>query len=310
MEEAFAADGDWEGVQGAGELEDGTPYGFTNFEWVGGVARGAFSYRDGQPMCWAEWTQLCNVGNAEEFEYLIPTMFYLGRKLLPGYCGHGKFRGGIGQTSVHWIIKPGKRLGMSRGGAATSQTSFTALGLCGAYPSPGVFTVTAQGTNLGDVIANGGDTPRDAMEVYEYAGNGKLKVDNLQIWKSDPPELDMKDNDLWADAAGSASGWGDPLERDPKSVISDANDGSVPYEFATGMYGVVANKDDKGVWHLDKEATETCRKDLRAIRLSDARPVREWWPEQRSKVMDRDLIEPVLDMFRSSTSFNTAAANH
>jgi N-methylhydantoinase B/acetone carboxylase alpha subunit len=304
MEEAFAADGDWEGVQGAGELADGTPYGFTNFEWVGGVARGAFCYRDGQPLCWAEWTQLCNVGNAEEFEYLIPTMFYLGRKTLPGFCGHGKFRGGLGQTSVHWLVKPGKRLGMSRGGAGTSQTSFTALGISGAYPSPGMFTVTAQGTNLGDVIARGGDTPRDALEVCEYAENGKLEVDNLQVWKYDPPELDMSDNDLWADASGAASGWGDPLERDPQAVITDINDGSVPYDFASNMYGVIAIKDDKGVWSLDQDATEAHRKELRAMRLSDARPVREWWAEQRSKVMERDLIEPVLDMFRSSTSFS------
>jgi len=183
LEEAFATDGVWDGVQGGGELADGTSYGFTNFEYVGGVAQGAFCYRDGQPVTWAGWTQLCNIGNAEEFEYLIPTLFYLGRKLQKGYCGHGKFRGGLGQSSVHWVVNPGKRMGMSRGGSTISNTTHVALGMSGGYPAPGCFHISACGTNVDEVVAKGGETPRDAMEIVEYAGNGKLKVKDLKVWK-------------------------------------------------------------------------------------------------------------------------------
>lgn len=39
LEEALAADSDWEGIQGEGVLLDGTPYGMTNFEGVGGWPR-------------------------------------------------------------------------------------------------------------------------------------------------------------------------------------------------------------------------------------------------------------------------------
>jgi N-methylhydantoinase B/acetone carboxylase alpha subunit len=303
MEEAFTTDGDWEGVQGAGVLADGTPHGFTNFEWVGGVAQGAFCYRDGQPACWAEWTQLCNIGNAEEFEYLIPPFFYLGRKLMPGFCGHGKYRGGLGHSAVHWVVEPGQRLGVSRGGAGTSMTTFLSLGMSGGYPPPNMFTVTARGTNLDEVIDNGAETPRDAFEVIEFAANGKLKVDDLQVWKYDPPEIEMKNNDLWADSAGASGGWGDPVERDPKLVIEDLNGGWVPYDFASHLYGVVATQDKDGLWTLDTEATAKRRKEIRRERLEKARPASEWWRDERRKIIEKDLVGPVLDMYRSSTSF-------
>lgn len=303
LEEAFATDGCWDGVQGSGELADGTPYGFTNFEYVGGVAQGAFCYRDGQPVTWAEWTQLCNIGNAEEFEYLIPTTFYLGRKLQKGYCGHGKFRGGLGQTSVHWVVDPGKRLGMSRGGAATSMTTFTSLGMSGAYPAPGCFHITARGTNVGEVTANGGDTPRDAMEIVEYANNGKLKVDNLEIWKYDPPELEMRNNDLWGNSTGGAGGWGDPLERRPEMVIEDLEQDAIAADFARTLYGVVATPGEKGAWVLDAKATEKRRAEIMAERRQRATPAAEWWKTQRRKVVDKNFIEPVRDMYRGSMSF-------
>jgi N-methylhydantoinase B/acetone carboxylase alpha subunit len=302
LEEAFATDGDWDGVQGAGELADGTPYGFTNFEYVGGVASGAFCYRDGEPVTWAEWTQLCNIGNAEEFEYLIPTMFYLGRKTLPGFCGHGKFRGGLGQTSVHWMVDPGKHLGMSRGGAGTAMTTFTATGMSGGYPAPNCFHVTARGTNLQELIDNGGHTPRDAMEVIEYAADGRLKVDKLEVWKYDPPELQMSHNDLWSNATGAAGGWGDPIERPPALALADLNEGSMKPGFVAALYGVIATQNAAGEWELDAPATAARRAAIRLERKS-AKPAAQWWQEERERVVKREFITPIADMYRGSASF-------
>ncbi|MEW5703533.1 MAG: hydantoinase B/oxoprolinase family protein [Pseudomonadota bacterium] len=303
LEEAFTTDGAWDGVQGSGMLADGTPYGFTNFEWVGGVSRGAFCYRDGEPVCWAEWTQLCNVGNAEEFEYLIPPFFYLGRGLIPGFCGHGKYRGGLGQSAVHWVVQPGQRLAVSRGGAGTSMTTFLANGMNGAYPAPNVFTVTARGTNLDEKIANGGDTPRNAAELLQHAEEGRLKVRQLEVWKHDPPELTMENNDLWANAAGASGGWGDPLERDPKAIVQDLNAVAIPYDFASRLYGVVAKRDAAGVWVLDVAATEKARENIRKTRRKKAQPVAEWWRKTRKRVQKKDFLEPIADMYRGSTSF-------
>src|SRR5690606_17272742 len=93
LEECFTVDGNWGAFQGAGTTADGTSYGFTNFEWLGGTGRGAWCYGDGEPIVWAAWSQLATCGDAEEFESCVPPLFYLGRKLLPGYYGAGKYRG-------------------------------------------------------------------------------------------------------------------------------------------------------------------------------------------------------------------------
>jgi acetone carboxylase, alpha subunit len=303
LEEAFTADGNWEGIQGAGVLEDGTPYGFTNFESVGGAAMGAFCFRDGQPVAWAEWTQLPNIGNAEEFEYLIPPLYYIGRKLLPGFCGHGKYRGGIGDSSVHWIKNPGKQLGISRGGSQVAATTFVALGMNGGYPAPSAFHVSARGTNTNDLVKQGIALPRDASEVLEYAEKGILKAENLDVWKFDMPEQSFQDGDLLADAAGASGGWGDPIERDPRSVLEDVVYGWVDREFAQGLYGVVLKENESGSLEVDEEATQNLRRKMREERRQIAKPAFEWWQEERKRVASGDFIDAVRNMYESSMSF-------
>ena len=302
LEEAFAPEDSWDGVQGSGVLEDGTPYGFTNFEWVGGGAMGAYPFKDGTPCTWAQHTQLCNVGNSEEFEYLIPPLHHLGRKLEPGYCGHGKYRGGVGQSSVHWMQETGQRLGVTRGGSATSMTSYLSSGMNGGYPAPGTVTVTALDNNLDELFADGGDTPTTAGEVLEYAKEGKL-TGNITAWNYDPPEQSMGDGDIWANAAGASGGWGDPLEREVSSVVEDIRIGQLPADFAKTMYGVVASKNELGQVSLDEAATKTEREALFARRKTESKPASEWWKEQKAKVESHSIKEELLEMYRSSTSF-------
>ena len=240
LEEAFTVDGNWGAFQGQGTTEDGTSYGFTNFEWLGGTGRGAWSFKDGEPLVWAAWSQMATIGDAEEFESTITPLFYLGRKLLPGYFGHGKYRGGPGNSSVHWCVQPGKHIGLIRPNGGLSCTPSVGLGMRGAYPGPGSFMISARGTNLDALIAEG-ETPRDARELLAMVDDGRLTVENLEIWKTDCPALALKDNDLFVDAAGSSGGWGDPLDRDPMAVIQDLNDDMCPrYDFVSEMHGVVA----------------------------------------------------------------------
>jgi N-methylhydantoinase B/acetone carboxylase alpha subunit len=302
LEEAFTVDDAWEGVQGHGVLEDGTPYGFTNFEWVGGTAMGAYSFKDGMPTAWCSHTQLCNVGNSEEFEYLIPPLHHLGRKLQPGYCGHGKYRGGIGQTAVHWMKATGQRLGVSRGGVATSLSTYGALGMNGAYPAPGVVTVIAKNTNLQEIFSTGGDTPTTAGELLQYAEEGKIKGE-IKTWKYDPPEQAMIDDDLWANAAGASGGWGDPMERDVAAVIEDINTGQLPEGFARTMYGVIANEESNELVSLNEEETESQRRRLLDRRRRESVPVSEWLKAERKKLVEKEIREELLEMYCSSTSF-------
>lgn len=304
LEEAFTVDGNWGAFQGAGTTADGTNYGFTNFEWLGGTGRGAWCYKDGEPLVWAAWSQMATIGDAEEFESTVPPLFYLGRKLLPGYFGYGKYRGGPGNSAVHWCVEPGRHVALTRPNGGLSCTPSVGIGMSGAYPGPGSFMISARGTNL-DKLIEQGETPRDARELLEMIDDEKLAVKKLEVWKTDCPELALKDNDLFVDAAGSSGGWGDPLDRDPAAVVADLNDGMCPnYAFVSDMHGVIATQDADGIWVLDAAATTARREALRAARLAESVPVADWWQDERPRVVAQDFVPEVREMYAQSLTFD------
>ncbi len=246
---------------------------------------------------------MATIGDAEEFESTVPPMFYLGRKLLPGYFGAGKYRGGPGESAVHWCVEPGKHIGITRPNGGLSSTTSVALGMNGAYPGPSSFMISARGTNL-DEVNEKGLAPRDARELLEMTESGELKVDDLQVWKTDCPELAMGNNDLFVDAAGSSGGWGDPLDRDPNAVIEDLNTGICPnYEFVKEMHGVVATQDGQENWTLNSTLTEELRIELRDRRISESSDLKDWWREEKDIVTKAAFFPEVGLMYDESLSF-------
>lgn len=304
MEESFAVSGPWDSMQGEGVLEDGTPYGYAQFELLGACAQGAYAYRDGEPAVWFIASQLCNMGNSEEFEQLIPPLFHLGRKLQPGYCGYGKYRAGLGLSAVHWVVEPGQRLTASRAGSSCGIIPELSIGMMGGYPSPGATVAVAQGTNVQELFKEG-ISPTTLQEMVELAEDDTLKTESLKVWKSDAPQTHLKQDDLWAQMADTGGGWGDPLERDPQAVVQDANSGSINVPFSEEMHGVVLNNIGEGRYELNEAKTATKRKALRAERKAQSIPVKEWYQQHREqRVLKMNMIEPVVEMLRSATSFD------
>jgi len=163
--------------------------------------------------------------------------------------------------------------------------------------------ISARGTNLDELITEG-ETPRDARELLEMVDSGQLKVDKLEIWKTDCPELALHNNDLFVDAAGASGGWGDPLDRDPALVIADLNDGTTPhYDFVREMNGVIATRDESGEWHLDEAATREKRAALRQARLDGSEDVETWWRRERDLIAAKDFKPEVREMYAQSLSF-------
>ena len=194
-------------------------------------------------------------------------------------------------------------MALTRPNGGLSCTPSVGLGMSGGYPGPGSFMVSARGTNLDEVIANG-ETPRDASELLEMADNGKLKIENLEIWKTDCPELALENNDLFVDAAGSSGGWGDPLDRDPALVIQDLNDGMTPhYNFVSEMNGVIAIQDENGVWQIDEAGTAKKRTELRKARLAESETAKSWWDAERQRITEKTFTPEVREMYAQSLSF-------
>lgn len=303
LEECMANDHIWEGNQGGGILPDGTAWGFTNLEFLGAAANGGRPGQDGQSTAWAIQTAMPDIGNAEEWEYITPPLFYLGRKLLPDYCGHGKYRGGIGNTSTFLALNPGV-FSMTRSTASIAMTTHCGVGMFGGYPAPGTFNISAHGTDMRARMAASAPYPRDPVELRDFVADGRLKAERVAVCRRDTAPIEMADGDLYSVASSAGGGWGDPIERDPRLVQQDLDQGVVTPQVARVVYAVVATRDaGSGAWHVDAAATAAARAEVRRERLG-AMPVRAWWHAERERLRRGDLIAPVRDMHRDCMRFD------
>ena len=77
------------------------------------------------------------------------------------------------------------------------------------------------------------------------------------------PTLAIRRGDLFRHELAGGGGWGDPLERDPASVLADVRNELVSEAHAREAYGVVV---DMPCWQIDMPATERLRDKMRQAR--------------------------------------------
>jgi N-methylhydantoinase B len=75
-------------------------------------------------------------------------------------------------------------------------------------------------------------------------------------------------DDVFICAWAAASGYGDPLDREPWRVADDVAAGRVTATWGERAYGVVLAADGS----VDEDATAARRGELRALRLAEAKP--------------------------------------
>jgi N-methylhydantoinase B len=109
-----------------------------------------------------------------------------------------------------------------------------------------------------------GGNPGRVPTVYRRKPDGSgerisMSAANLVIERGDSFEIHC----------GSSGGWGDPLDREPAKVASDAREGRFSAAEAQSVYGVCLVEGT-----LDVQATVAERSRLRHVRLETARPPR------------------------------------
>ena len=77
--------------------------------------------------------------------------------------------------------------------------------------------------------------------------------------------MDLGHGDVFRHELAGGGGWGDPLERDPASVLEDVRDEFVSRDGAARDYGVVL---DTRRWTVDRAATDRLRARVRAGRTA------------------------------------------
>ena len=75
--------------------------------------------------------------------------------------------------------------------------------------------------------------------------------------------MTIRRGDIFRHVLAGAGGWGDPLERDPTSVLRDVRNELLSPRKAVADYGVVI---DTTTWTVDAAATARCRAEIAAAR--------------------------------------------
>jgi N-methylhydantoinase B/acetone carboxylase alpha subunit len=291
------------GFNGWGIDNYGKTFAFTTFEFSC-VGCGAGMIKDGLDHAAAMWNPEGDMGDVESWEMLEPFL-YLGRRIKPNSAGPGKFRGGSGFESLRmcWKVSYCEAQFVGEGKV------FCSGGLFGGYPNASGYRHIFRDTNVLETAKREQIYPirevsPDVSEFTPFVKKGKEILDKHCVTL---PE-EFKLGDIFLSPQRGAPGVGDPLERDPYMVVKDLNTGYVTEPYAKRVYGVIARKDNDGKWNVDEEATTHQREAIKQQRSKCSVPVSEWLKKTREKVLNKDIISPLKNMYAQSMNLSESWA--
>lgn len=86
------------------------------------------------------------------------------------------------------------------------------------------------------------------------------------------------------------------MDRDLGLVEKDLNQGWVSAEANRAVYGAIAKRVGRE-WKVDCEATAKAQQKMRRRRKEKAVSAKEWWAEQRQRVLNKDFSQPVYNLY-------------
>lgn len=283
-------------LQGGGINHFGVESAFTNFE-MSSEGTGAMYVKDGEDCTAAMWNPEGDMGEVETWESLEP-LLYLGRSIKPMTSGSGKYCGGAGIETVRMLYRTQQQTLFN--GLADGHV-FGSAGIFGGYPGNAGYRHSLHGTNMKEIITKmlpyptrDGDPENSEVDRLVQAQENvfdKIATAGPQIFE---------EYDLYVSVHRGGPGLGDVLERDPALVEDDLNCGKLLPRYAELIFGVVAKQNDDGKWRVVPDLTAEKRKAMRLNRLKKAVPVRDFIKKERERILKRDFIDPVKDMYKSS----------
>ncbi len=286
-----------------GVFADGTPWAGGDWPYVCASGGPPQPFRDGAPWTFGGPNPQSDSGEIEVSEFVQPPILYLGRSIIPNYCGHGKYRSGIGVGGLQLILEPGQRLVMNSSIASGSGFGMPSHGIAGGYPEPGDVVMWAHDTNLKEIMKNGGTYPRDIVELLQWVKDGKLRAGKIEVYNRFTPSVETRDGDIFAIGAGAQLGWGDVLERDPVLVEQDVERGWVTPDVARELYGVVLQHGK-----VNQPATSQLRQTMKAQRKAESVDAREWWKDERRLLKEGRMHADVNNMYADLLKYPGFAA--
>lgn len=234
----------------AGTSQHGFPFAATEMSHFGGGG-GARTYADGVDTAGIVFNTTPNMPNIEDQEAEYPVL-YLFRRHLRDSGGPGMYRGGrSGELAYTTHDAPGR--GLDGLFAGTGAEMPNAIGLAGGMPGSAIRVARVVNTDLIDRLERQNKLP---LHLDEVKGE-------LQILCCKHERSPMAKGDVWFHSWQAGGGYGDPLHRDPKSVLDDLQRGAISLHAAENIYGIKLRDGEQ----VDDASTQANRKVIRQARL-------------------------------------------
>lgn len=204
------------------------------------------------------WCPMGRAPNVEDEEENYPIVC-VTQKNARDSCGFGKHRGGSG---TQLAVTPLLVEHLAQMSISKNSRLHTTQGLFGGYPPRVIPGITIRNTDLLERWASGdGEVPDD---VHDLVTKRTLRGEYCFTAHYRPTEL-LKRGDIFIEFSSGGAGYGDVLERDPKSVIDDLRQGIISGWVAEHVYRVSFDPeslsldiDKTNAWR-EAARTERCR---------------------------------------------------
>jgi len=235
---------------------------------INGMGGGALADRDGQHSCAPIFATMADLGEQEFIEEELPFLQIVSKKLMRDNQSFGRQRGGMGYQMI-LAMRDSDAFGFML--TAVGAKFPNVPGIFGGYGCPTYPLARVSDVDVFEVM-------KENPASFRYSIAELMNEQPLEgaTYSTHPMFLryDLaRRGELYMIAQGAGGGFGDPLERDPASVIADLEDGLISHDVAWRMYRVAYDEESLVV---DEAATDAARAALRRERIAGSRPFDEF----------------------------------
>lgn len=225
---------------------------------LNGMGGGARMDRDGEHSLAPIFATMADIGEQEMNEEEVPFLQLVSKKMTTNTQAPGKFRGGMGYTMIA-STKDSEQWGFMTTTVGSKAPSIQ--GLFGGYAAGSYPLCKVSDLDVYDVLLT--EPERFKHSIHEIMNDQPFDNATYTTQHTGMGFEISKRGELYMISQGTGGGYGDPLERDPHSVIQDIEESLITADWAKKLYKVVF---DEVTLKIDEEATMQLREQYREQR--------------------------------------------
>ena len=238
---------------------------------LNGMSGGAREDADGENSISPIFAAMTDLGEQELLEEETPIVKIVPHRLMTDNCGFGKFRGGTGYQMIATVRRADAFGFMTTCVGSKFPSTY---GLFGGYGAPTYPLCKVKGVDAFEKLK---DLPEERWTVASIMNERPFEGARYSTHHMGMQFELVKQGELYMIVQGAGGGYGDPLERDPGSVVKDLRDGLISESTARRIFKVAF---DSRTLSVDAKETENLRAAEREERKRRGRPydefVKDW----------------------------------